>query len=112
MSIENIQENISKALDEMKSVDIKRTVSYKDLFETKSITLRIICSFVIWTSGGVCYFGINQFITYLGTNIYMAVALLGFIQVSNYIMFSVSFSTSFNVIDKCFKPSLKVSKTT
>lgn len=81
MSTEDIEENVSKALEEMKSEDIKRIVSYKDLFKTKAMTLRIICSFVIWTSGGVCNFGINQFITYLSTNIYMAVALLGFIQV-------------------------------
>lgn len=82
MNIDNIQENVSKALEEMKSEDVRRKVSYKDLFKTKARTIRIICSFVLWTSAGVCNFGINQFITYLSTNIYMAVALLGFIQVS------------------------------
>lgn len=57
-------------------------VNYVNLFKTKDLAYRTIASTVIWTSAGVCYFGINQYITFLGSDIYITVMLLGFIQVS------------------------------
>lgn len=71
------------ALDEMLVNDKEvRKSSYLDLFRTKKIALKTISSIMIWISAGACYFGINQYITFIGSNVYLIVILLGSIQVS------------------------------
>ncbi|KAF9799070.1 hypothetical protein SFRURICE_008580, partial [Spodoptera frugiperda] len=77
-----IRENIAMALDEMLVNDKEvRKSSYLDLFRTKKIALKTISSIMIWISAGACYFGINQYITFIGSNVYLIVILLGSIQI-------------------------------
>lgn len=71
------------ALDEMMVNDKEiRKSTYLDLFRTKHIAFKTISSIVIWISAGACYFGINQYITFIGSNVFIIVILLGSIQVS------------------------------
>lgn len=78
-----IRENIAMALDEMMVNDKEiRKSTYLDLFRTKKVALKMIFLIIIWISAGACYFGINQYITFIGSNVFVTVILLGSIQVS------------------------------
>uniref|UniRef100_A0A2A4J566 Major facilitator superfamily (MFS) profile domain-containing protein n=1 Tax=Heliothis virescens TaxID=7102 RepID=A0A2A4J566_HELVI len=77
-----IRENIAIALDEILINDKEiRKSSYVDLFRNKTIAFKTISSIIIWISAGVCYFGINQYVTFIGSNVYITVILLGSIQI-------------------------------
>lgn len=77
-----IRENIAMALDEMMVNDKEiRKSTYLDLFRTKHIAFKTISSIIIWISAGACYFGINQYVTFIGCNVFITVILLGSIQV-------------------------------
>lgn len=83
VTVSDIQYNILRACDEMMINDKNvRKFTYLDLFKTKELALRTICSVVIWFVAGVCYCGINQYITFIGSNLYVSVIILGCIQVS------------------------------
>ncbi|KAJ8733083.1 hypothetical protein PYW08_001381 [Mythimna loreyi] len=77
-----IRENIAMALDEMMVNDKEiRKSTYLDLFRTKHIAFKTMSSVIIWISAGACYFGINQYITFIGSNVFITVILLGSIQI-------------------------------
>lgn len=54
--------------------------SYIDFFKNKNLCLRLCCVFVIWSVSGTCFFGINQYLTFVGSNLYVAVVIQGLIQ--------------------------------
>ncbi|KAG6464788.1 solute carrier family 22 member 15 [Manduca sexta] len=77
----NIRENIDKALSEMNYKNTSKKPCYLDLFGTKELAFKTFALAAIWTSAGACFLGINQYITFLGSNVFIAVALLGCIQI-------------------------------
>lgn len=85
LETENIREHVRNALEDIESTHLLNTrLTYVDLFKTKTLVVRTISSVIIWTAAGFCFFGINQYITFLGTNIFMSVMLLGLIQVRKF----------------------------
>lgn len=58
--------------------------TYLDLFRTWDLCMRTIFSFFVWFAVGLIYYGISQYVTFVGSNIYVATAILGLIQVHTF----------------------------
>ncbi|XP_063360801.1 solute carrier family 22 member 13-like [Cydia amplana] len=56
------------------------TTTYLDLFKSKKISIRTLAVIFIWVTHGMCFFGINQYCTFLGSNVFLSVIVMGFIQ--------------------------------
>lgn len=82
-NINGIRDTVNKSVEELNLKENKaETLNYTDLFRTRKLAIITISSFTIWFVTGVCYFGLNQYTTVLGANIFIVVPLLGCIQVS------------------------------
>ncbi|XP_075972072.1 solute carrier family 22 member 13-like isoform X2 [Anticarsia gemmatalis] len=80
-TVNEVQDNILRAFDDMMINDkVIRKFTYLDLFRNKDLAFKTVASVVIWISAGACYFGINQYITFIGSNLYVTVIILGCIQ--------------------------------
>lgn len=74
----------TKIIGHAKYVPIEaQKFTYLDLFRTWNLCLRTIFSFFVWFAAGLIYYGISQYVTFVGSNIYVATAILGLIQVHN-----------------------------
>ncbi|CAB3239596.1 unnamed protein product [Arctia plantaginis] len=81
-SVDGIRDTVNKSVEELNLKDNEaESLNYTDLFRTRKLTLITIFSFMIWFVTGVCYFGLNQYTTVLGANIFFVVPLLGCIQI-------------------------------
>ncbi|XP_013184517.1 solute carrier family 22 member 15 [Amyelois transitella] len=80
---ENIKENVEKSMKEIeeKQKYQKESHGFLDLFKTKELTLVTIFSTIIWSVAGVCFFGINQYVPLLGSNVHMTVLASGLVQI-------------------------------
>ncbi|XP_028171108.1 solute carrier family 22 member 3-like [Ostrinia furnacalis] len=76
----HISETVSKVIEELETVEVKKQ-TYLDLFNNRKITKVTIVYAVIWTLGGICYYGITHYSTLLGLNIFVMVPLMGFLQI-------------------------------
>ncbi|XP_072939670.1 solute carrier family 22 member 3-like [Epargyreus clarus] len=77
----NIKADITKAAEDMKLLDrdaVKTT--YLDFFKTKKICLLTLIVFIIWFCLGVCFYGIYQYVTIIGSNPYITTVILGLVQ--------------------------------
>ncbi|PZC71534.1 hypothetical protein B5X24_HaOG213178 [Helicoverpa armigera] len=81
-STSNIKENVEKSLKELNLKENEaQTMNYSDLFKTKQLAMITMSSVAIWFVTGLCYYGINQYITVLGSNVFIVVAVTGVIQI-------------------------------
>lgn len=83
LSTDNIEDIVKNSVEKL-NINKKEVVNatYLDLFKTKELAINTTCIFVAWTISGTCYFGINQYMSFVGPNLYVAVIVLGLIQVS------------------------------
>ncbi|XP_047984129.1 solute carrier family 22 member 15-like [Leguminivora glycinivorella] len=58
-----------------------KTTTYCDLFKTKRLFSRTVCSVLVWMIAGIGYFGITQYCTFLGTNVFVSVVIMGLMQI-------------------------------
>ncbi|XP_061710722.1 solute carrier family 22 member 3-like [Cydia pomonella] len=73
-----VEENInSKTPTDPKE---KHNTTYLDLFKSKKISIRTLAVIFIWITHGMCFFGINQYCTFLGSNVFLSVIVMGLIQ--------------------------------
>ncbi|XP_059047772.1 solute carrier family 22 member 1-like [Achroia grisella] len=83
LNTDDIKENVTKCIKDIEDKQkepLKTT--FMDLFRTKELALTTVNSVIIWTIGGVSYFGINQYVTVLGTsNLYLVVVISGLVQI-------------------------------
>ncbi|XP_014370597.2 solute carrier family 22 member 3 [Papilio machaon] len=81
LSTENIEAIIKNSAEELR-INKKEVVNttYLDLFKTKELAINTTCILIAWTISGTCFFGINQYMTFVGSNLYVAVVVLGLIQ--------------------------------
>ncbi|CAH0605681.1 unnamed protein product [Chrysodeixis includens] len=80
-STTDIQDNVTKIQQELQLKTESKAVNYLDLFKTRRLSIITLSSFAAWFVTGVCYFGINQYITVLGPNIFIVVAAMGVLQI-------------------------------
>ncbi|XP_052740651.1 solute carrier family 22 member 13 [Bicyclus anynana] len=82
LNTEHIKDTVMKSMENMKIEENKTiTASYLDFFKDIKTIIITLSTFVIWFVLGVTYYGIYQYMTFLGTNIYLTVVILGLIQV-------------------------------
>ncbi|XP_053603749.1 solute carrier family 22 member 3-like [Plodia interpunctella] len=83
LSTDNIKENIDKAIKEIEEKQKNKTTTpgFTDLFKTKEMSLITIFSTIVWCVAGVCFFGINQYVTLLGSNVHIIVLASGLVQI-------------------------------
>ncbi|XP_023940653.2 solute carrier family 22 member 3 isoform X1 [Bicyclus anynana] len=81
LSTEHITDTVMKSMENMKIEEKKVTASYLDFFKDIQTIIITMSTFVIWFVLGVTYYGIYQYMTFLGSNIYITVVILGLIQV-------------------------------
>lgn len=70
--------------------------TYLDLFRTWDLRLRTIFSFIVWFAVGLIYYGISQYVTFVGSDIYIATAILGLIQVPNFYNYIVNTHSTYS----------------
>ncbi|XP_013172468.1 PREDICTED: solute carrier family 22 member 13-like isoform X1 [Papilio xuthus] len=80
LSTENIEAIIKNSAEKLINKKEVVNTTYLDLFKTKELAINTTCIFVAWTVSGTCFFGINQYMTFVGSNLYVAVVVLGLIQ--------------------------------
>nr|XP_034829888.1 organic cation transporter protein-like isoform X1 [Maniola hyperantus] len=82
LSTEHIKDTVSRSMENLK-IDENKAVnaSYLDFFKDKRTIIITMSTFVIWFVTGVTYYGIYQYITFIGSNVYVTVVILGLIQV-------------------------------
>lgn len=71
-----------KEMEERKKQPAIPKPTFSDLFKTKKLAVTTLLSLSLWLACGFCYFGINQYVSVLGSNIYIDVLITGLIQVS------------------------------
>lgn len=82
-SVTGIRDTVTKSLQELNLKENEsQNLNYTDLFKTRKLAMITVSSFTIWFVTGVCYFGLNQYTSVLGSNIFIVVAIIGCIQVS------------------------------
>ncbi|XP_023940665.2 solute carrier family 22 member 13-like [Bicyclus anynana] len=82
LSTEHIKDTVKKSMENMNIEENKKvSASYLDFFKDIQTVIITLSTFVIWFVLGVTYYGIYQYMTFLGTNIYFTVVILGLIQV-------------------------------
>ncbi|XP_063360690.1 organic cation transporter protein-like [Cydia amplana] len=79
LDLATTEENINSILPR-ESKEIK-TTTYCDLFKTKKLFTRTLCSALVWMIAGMGYFGITQYCTFLGTNVFVSVVIMGLMQI-------------------------------
>ncbi|KAM3958524.1 solute carrier family 22 member 3 [Aphomia sociella] len=83
LSTENIKDNVLKSLKDIEEKQKERVkVFFVDLFKTKELALMTMNCIIIWIICGISYFGINQYLTIIGSeNLNMLVIISGIVQV-------------------------------
>ncbi|XP_061710720.1 organic cation transporter protein-like [Cydia pomonella] len=59
----------------------KNKATYFNLFNSRKLAVRSLATVSVWIVNGVCFFGINQYCTFLGTNVYLSVVVMGLMQI-------------------------------
>lgn len=78
---ESIRDNVMKDAENLK-INNQSTLSYFDLFKTRKMATITISSIIVWFVTGACYFGISEYTSFLGSNIFITVAIMELIQVN------------------------------
>lgn len=98
LDVATAKENINNNIKQTAPSATKTNVHYYDLFRTIKMSLRTLAMIFVWTVGGLSYFGINQYVSFLGSSVYISVIILGLIQVSIY-LFTITLISSFSTLD-------------
>ncbi|XP_046963293.1 organic cation transporter protein-like [Vanessa cardui] len=78
----DIREIVMRSVEAMKIKENEKTTeNYLDFFRTKRLCILTVSTLFTWIVVGTCYYGIYQYMTLLGFDVFVTVAILGLIQV-------------------------------
>ncbi|GLV31844.1 uncharacterized protein CBL_07604 [Carabus blaptoides fortunei] len=80
LSTNNIKENITNHVENMPPSK-QHGGNVFDLIRTKEMRIRSLCMFFNWLSTGMSFFGVAQYMTQMGGDIFVNIAIAGLVQI-------------------------------
>ncbi|XP_028171107.1 solute carrier family 22 member 3-like [Ostrinia furnacalis] len=82
LNTSHIRETVEEAVKHLENQQMAvQKYTFLDLFRNMKLARITVTSVAMWIAGGICYFGINQYSTLLGLNIFVVVPMMGFFQI-------------------------------